>query len=108
MAGVELRIRIAGEYIGSLRASGGDFPWMRGTFYPSPAFALLGGYLRPYHATATHLDLSALATIGGVASAEAVVEDPTSKEPTFLHALVLHADGTAALRMGIEPLGEDE
>lgn len=108
MAGVELRIRIAGEYVGSLHASGGDFPWMRGTLHPSPSFASLGAYLRPYHATATHLDLSALAAIGGVASAEAVVEDPTSAEPTFLHALVLHADGTAGLRIGIEPLGEDE
>ena len=101
-----LDIYVAEQCIGTFHRTGGDFPWMHGTFSPSPIFALFTSCVRPYAGTATHLDLTTLEGMG-VRSSEVIIrDDPT--DPSYLHALVFNADGTVGLRLGTEPLESDD
>jgi hypothetical protein len=88
------QLTVGGLHVGTLTWTGGDFPWAHGTFTPGPHAALLSAFFVVRTDGRSDLDLDALA------ATEPVMLDPE----TYLHALVVSPDGTAAWRIGVDPL----
>lgn len=102
------RVRIKGQDVGTLAyGPKSDFPWAHGCFVAGAAFDSFSKYFRlrsgAHPAGELELDFDLLEHDGTPSDQVCLVSDPPSDEPTFLHALILRPDGSAAWRFGMEP-----
>jgi hypothetical protein len=100
---------ISGKVFGTLTRTDSDFPWMRGTFTPGPAFSEYESFVVPmeWDPEGEHLDLMALQT-SGVPSSQVQWGTPDEDGPTYLHALHLYnARAQAGWRFGPRPMLTD-
>ncbi|GAA2596345.1 hypothetical protein GCM10010399_28650 [Dactylosporangium fulvum] len=95
------RLELAGRHVVTLTWTGGDFPWVHGSWEPGPGFPLLEAFLRPSTVDGRlHLDDNTLAAEHPPQEWLLTAE---GEEPVFLHTLVLSPGGHAAWRFGPDP-----
>jgi hypothetical protein len=103
-------VLISGKVFGTTTSTDSDFPWMRGTFTPGPAFSEYESFVVPmeWDPEGEHLDLMALEA-SGVPLSEVQWGTPDKDGPTYLHALHLYnARAEAGWRFGPRPISFED
>ena len=101
---------ILGKVFATLVMTDSDFPWIRGTFTPGPAFNEYESFVVPmeWDLEAEHLDLMALEA-SGVPLSQVRWGTPDKNGASYLHALHLYnARAQAGWRFGPEPISFED